>query len=88
MPTIESKPWKEFFKGATDDDKFIDLVANLLVYDPSKRFSPYQALNHPYFDELKKPGIKIPKHLFDFKKCEIDFDKENIEKLLSQIKTQ
>ena len=32
-----------------DDEQFFDLVANLLVYDPIKRFSPYQALNHPFF---------------------------------------
>ena len=85
LPQKEAKPWKEYFAGKTDDEQFIDLVANLLVYDPTKRFSPYQALNHPFFDDLKKKGAKIPKHLFEFKQCEIDFDKENIEKLLSQI---
>ena len=85
LPQKEAKPWKEYFAGKTDDEQFIDLVANLLVYDPTKRFSPYQALNHPFFDDLKKKGAKIPKHLFEFKQCEIDFDKENIEKLLSQV---
>ena len=69
----------------------MDLVANLLVYVPSKRFGPYQALLHPYFDELKQKDVKLPdnkslpKHLFEFKQCEIDFDKESIQKLLSQI---
>ena len=86
LPKIDVKPWKEVFKGKTDDKLFIDLVSNLLVYEPMKRLSPYQALCHPYFDELKEKEAKIPKHLFEFKKCEIDFDKENIEKLLSQIK--
>ena len=85
LPHKEAKPWKEYFAGKTDDEQFIDLVAHLLVYDPTKRFSPYQALNHPFFDDLKKKDVKIPKHLFEFKQCEIDFDKENIEKLLTQI---
>ena len=85
LPQIEAKPWKEVFKGKTNDELFIDLVSNLLVYEPSKRFSPYQALCHPYFDDLKKKGAKIPKHLFEFKQCEINFDKENIQKLLSQV---
>ena len=85
LPKIDPKPWKEVFKGKSNDDLFIDLVANLLVYEPSKRFSPYQALLHPYFNDLKKKGAKIPKHLFEFKECEIEFDKDNIEKLLSQI---
>ena len=41
--------------------------------------------------EAKKKDIKLPnnkslpQHLFEFKKCEIDFDKESIQKLLSQI---
>ena len=85
LPKIEAKPWKEVFKGKTDDELFIDLVSNLLVYEPLKRLSPYQALCHPYFNDLKKKDAKIPKHLFVFKQCEIDFDKENIEKLLSQV---
>ena len=85
LPKIEGKSWKDVFKGKTNDELYIDLVSNLLVYEPLKRFSPYQALLHPYFDDLKKKDAKIPKHLFEFKQCEIDFDKENIQKLLSQI---
>ena len=85
LPKMDPKPWKEVFKGKSNDDLFIDLVANLLVYEPTKRFSPYQALLHPYFNDLKKKDAKIPKHLFEFKECEIQFDKDNIEKLLSQI---
>jgi glycogen synthase kinase 3 beta len=85
LPEKAPRPWKDYFSGKTDDEQFIDLVANLLVYDPTKRFSPYQALNHPFFDDLKKKDAKIPKHLFVFKECEMKFDKENIEKLLSKI---
>ena len=91
MPKIEQKSWKEVFKGQNDDELYIDLVANLLVYEPKKRFSPYQALCHPFFDELKRKEVslpnkkKLPKHLFKFKPCEIKFDKDSIEKLLSQI---
>ena len=86
LPKIEPRPWKDVFKNKTNDELFIDLVSKLLVYEPTKRFSPYQALLHPYFDDLKNKDAKIPNHLFIFKQCEIDFDKENIEKLLEQIK--
>ena len=86
LPKIKPKPWKEVFKGKTKDELFIDLVEHLLVYEPLKRLTPYQALLHPFFDDLKKKDAKIPKHLFEFKQCEIDFDKDNIQKLLSQIK--
>ena len=91
MPKINQKPWKEVFKGKNDDDLYMDLVGNLLLYEPQKRYSPYQALCHPFFDELKKKDVhlpdnkKLPKHLFEFKECEIKFDKDSIEKLLSQI---
>ena len=91
LPKINQKPWKEVFKGKNSDEQFMDLVANLLVYEPKKRFSPYQALCHPYFDELKQKEVnlpdnkKLPKHLFEFKECEINFDKDSIQKLLSQI---
>jgi len=86
LPRIEPKPWKDVFKNKTNDELFIDLVSKLLVYEPTKRFSPYQALLHPYFDDLKNKDAKIPNHLFIFKQCEIDYDKENIAKLLEQIK--
>ena len=86
LPKIKAKPWSEVFKDKIDDELFIDLVSKLLVYEPLKRLSPYEALCHPFFDELKNGDIQIPKHLFEFKQCEIDFDKENIDKLLSQIK--
>eukprot|EP00245_Coleochaete_scutata_P009910 TRINITY_DN336_c0_g1_i1.p1 TRINITY_DN336_c0_g1~~TRINITY_DN336_c0_g1_i1.p1 ORF type:complete len:304 (-),score=62.39 TRINITY_DN336_c0_g1_i1:516-1427(-) len=36
------------------NDKGIDLLAKMLQYDPSKRISAKEALNHPYFDSLDK----------------------------------
>ena len=91
LPKIEQKLWKDVFKDKNNDKLYIDLVSKLLVYEPKKRLGPYQALCHPYFDELKKKDVilpenkKLPKHLFEFKECEINFDKESIQKLLSQI---
>ena len=92
LPKINPVPWKDVFKGKTDDELYIDLVSKLLVYEPAKRLKPYEALLHPYFDELKQKVVKLPenkslpKHLFEFKQCEIDFDKESITKLYEQIK--
>ena len=92
LPNIAHKLWKDVFKDKTDDQLFIDLVDKLLVYEPNKRLTPYQALNHPFFDDLKKKDFKlpngnhIPKHIFQFQECEFQYDKENINKLLSQIK--
>ena len=67
-------------------------ISKLLVYQPDMRLSPYKALCHPFFDELRNPhlvlpnGKKIPKHLFQFQECEINFDKESIEFLIYQLK--
>ena len=91
LPKINAVPWKEYFKGKTNDELYIDLISKLLVYEPQKRLRPYEALLHPFFDELKQKEVKLPenkslpKHLFQFKQCEIDFDKESIMKLNSQI---
>jgi len=91
LPKINKKPWKDVFKEDNLDPIYIDLIDKLLVYEPEKRLGPYQALLHPFFDDLKKKDVvlpgnkKLPKHLFEFKDCEINFDKESIQKLLSQI---
>ena len=84
---IEAKPWTEVFKGKMEDSLYIDLVSKLLIYELSKRLRPYEALCYPYFDELKEKVVKLPenrnlpKHLFEFKQCEIHFDNESIEKI-------
>jgi len=36
------------------DTNALDLMAKMVVYDPYKRISAKQALNHPYFDDLDK----------------------------------
>ena len=92
LPFVKRKSWFDFFEGKINDEDYIDLVSKLLVYQPDMRLSPYKALCHPFFDELRNPdlilpnGKSIPKHLFQFKECEINFDKESIEFLLFQLK--
>ena len=90
VPKINPKPWVNVFKNKNNDPLYIDLISKLLTYDPEARLTPYKALCHPYFDDLRNNDIrlpngkKMPSHLFQFKKCEIDCDKESIEFLLSQ----
>ena len=92
FPNIPSYPWDKVFKHKVVSNDFIDLISNLIVYEPDKRLKPYEALCNSYFDELKDKnlilpnGTKIPSHIFEFEKCEMDFDKENINKFLSQVK--
>jgi dual specificity tyrosine-phosphorylation-regulated kinase 2/3/4 len=42
-----TKKISKFLKGA--DDKFIDLIKKCLVFDPTKRIKPEEALLHPWF---------------------------------------
>jgi len=39
------------------DNKALDLLEQMLVYDPSKRLSAKRALLHPYFDSLEKEAL-------------------------------
>lgn len=37
----------------------LDLISHLLEYTPTKRFSPVEAMVHPFFDEIRKPDTKL-----------------------------
>ncbi len=61
MPKIGPKTWEKVFlysysqviKRKTLGEDFFDLVKNVLQYSPLKRLTPFQALMHPFFDELR-----------------------------------
>jgi len=82
---LPKKPWADVFKNKNDDPLYIDLISKLIAYEPDSRLAPYKALCHPYFDDLRGDNVilpngkSLPPHLFKFKKCEIEFDKDSIE---------
>ena len=90
LSKMEPESWANVFKNKNNDPLYIDLVSKLLVYEPDSRLSPYKALGHAYFDDLRNDDIQLPNgkplpsHIFKFKQSEIDFDKESIEFLLDQ----
>lgn len=59
VDAINSPLIEQVFKGMSADPLAIDLVSKLLVYQPNKRLMPYQALLHPYFNELRSQNCKI-----------------------------
>jgi len=91
LPKYHKQKWRDYFKGKINDELYFDLVDKLLVYEPNKRLTPYQAMCHAFFDELKKKDVQLPEnkqlptHLFEFKQCEIDFDKESINRIMEQV---
>ncbi|XP_071721934.1 cyclin-dependent kinase B2-2-like, partial [Rutidosis leptorrhynchoides] len=39
------------------DDNGLDLLRQMLIYDPAKRISAKKAMEHPYFDDLEKDKL-------------------------------
>ncbi|OMJ95229.1 hypothetical protein SteCoe_1441 [Stentor coeruleus] len=59
FPDIRQTPWNRVFKNKAPPEA-IDLLASMLVYSPTKRVTAYQALQHPFFDELRVQGTRLP----------------------------
>lgn len=78
FPQIKPHPWYKVFRSRTSPDA-IDLISQLLQYDPHARLGPVQGMMHEFFEELRDQNTKLPnnkplpepKLLFDFTKEEI-----------------
>ena len=72
FPQIKPHPFSKVFKSKTPQEA-IDFVTLLLKYSPNERLTAFEAMAHPYFNELRDPnvkmlnGLELPK-LFDFTK--------------------
>jgi len=59
FPQITPHPWAKVFRNKAPKIA-IDLVSKFLVYKPKMRLEPFEALAHPFFDELREPGARLP----------------------------
>lgn len=59
LPSIRPHPWSKVFRGKAPANA-VDLVSQFLRYDPTKRISAFDALLHPFFDELRDPAARLP----------------------------
>ena len=66
------KDWNKILK--TDNPYAVDLVDKMLSFNPEKRYSIEQCLNHPYLKNMRE-GIEDP--IFNGK-INLDFDDKNI----------
>ncbi|GFU52559.1 glycogen synthase kinase-3 beta [Nephila pilipes] len=75
FPQIKAHPWSKVFRARTPAEA-VDLVSKLLEYTPSVRCTPLQACAHPFFNELREPGTRLPNSrelppLFNFTEHEL-----------------
>lgn len=75
FPQIKPHPWVKVFRNK-QPQLAIDLVSKFLRYDPKTRIDPLEALTHPFFDELRAEGVKLPNgkdlpDLFNFTEQEV-----------------
>jgi glycogen synthase kinase 3 beta len=74
FPQIRAHPWEKVFRSHTPADAS-DLCTKLLEYIPKTRISLWDAMAHPFFNELRDPtanfdGSPFPP-LFNFTEVEI-----------------
>lgn len=88
FPQIKASPWTKVFKSKTPPEA-LDLISKLLVYVPTNRLKPIEAMCHPFFDEIRDSksvlptGRQLPDTLFDFSDAELQgLDKETLSKLI------
>ncbi|KAG0223699.1 CMGC/GSK protein kinase [Mortierella sp. GBAus27b] len=58
FPQIKPHPFSKIFRTKTPPEA-LELISHLLEYTPTKRFTPIEAMVHPFFDELRNPDIKL-----------------------------
>ena len=60
IKNLKKKEWKNFVNENNKyliNDDVLDLLNKMLTFDPSERIKAKDALNHPYFNDLKKLSI-------------------------------
>lgn len=59
LPEIKANTLSRTLKGKAPADA-IHFIDSLLNYSPNRRPNAYQALRHSFFDELRRPDLRLP----------------------------
>jgi len=86
FPSIKPYPWSKVFRKGSPPE-VLDLISNMLMYAPEMRITPFQALTHPFFDELRDPATTLPDgsplpELFNFSEREMAIMPSLLESIL------
>ncbi|GMG19503.1 unnamed protein product [Ambrosiozyma monospora] len=85
LPFRQKRPFSELFPNASPDA--IDLLEKLLAFNPKRRLTVEQALEHPYLAFYHEPNDepvaeKIPEDFFDFDKKKDELSLLELKKML------
>ena len=85
LPFCKKIPFNELFANA--NPLAVDLLEKLLIFNPAKRITVEDALDHPYLklyhDPTDEPlAEKIPDDFFDFDRRKDELTIEDLKKLL------
>ena len=63
FPEVKPLEWRTVFDGVQHKDKpvpaeGIDIVSNFLKFNPLERIKPFEALSHPFFDQIRVLDFK------------------------------
>lgn len=67
-------PWAQVFKGKEYNKDEIDLLEKMLTWDPDKRITVEEALEHPFMEEMHDPTdepVTFPIEEFEFERADI-----------------
>lgn len=84
-PHKEQGKFKEIFDAIKGDPNGIDLLKRMLVFDPRKRISVEEALQHPYLEELYCPEdepTRDPINPIEFEFENVDLNKEQLKDMI------
>ena len=75
FPHISPQPWSKVFRTTKVPPAAMDLASRWLRYKPTERMDPFDSLLHPFFDELREEGVRMPNgkelpDLFEWKESE------------------
>lgn len=75
LPHRDTIDWSRILRGASEQE--IDLISRMLSWDPTKRITADEAVEHPYFAKLHDPfdePVAYPVDEFDFERNDITMD--------------
>lgn len=89
FPQIKPHPWPKVFRNKAPNEA-VDLISKLLRYKPMTRLLPFEMLSHPFFDELRENGARLPNgkaimtSLFEFTEAEFKYatKKNSLDRLI------